>query len=65
MAWWWQLGVRSNDRAVANARTATTLLSRRRVERDEVEIYLRGRHADRPVRLVPVNQDAAAAEVAR
>jgi hypothetical protein len=28
------------EKAVANARTAATVLSRRRVERDEVELYL-------------------------
>ncbi len=28
------------DKAVANARTAATALSRRRVERDDVELYL-------------------------
>jgi len=35
----------SNERAVANARTACTALSRRRVERDEVELYLSERSA--------------------
>ena len=31
------------DRALANARTAATELSRRRVEREEVELYLAAR----------------------
>jgi hypothetical protein len=37
------LAQRSQDRAVLNAREATTALSRLRVEREEVELYLRGR----------------------
>ncbi|MFC7497496.1 MULTISPECIES: hypothetical protein [unclassified Nocardioides] len=41
-------GRRSNERAVANARQASTALSRARVERDEVELYLRGRGARVP-----------------
>jgi hypothetical protein len=40
-------GRRSQARAVANARDAATVLSRARVERDEVELYLRSR-AERP-----------------
>ena len=32
--------VSSQERAVANARTATTALSRARVERDSVDLYL-------------------------
>ena len=65
MEWLWRLGVRSNEQALANARTATTLLSRRRVERDEVEIYLRGRYADLPTGPRPVALDAPPAEAAR
>jgi len=65
MEWLWRLGVRSNERAVANARGATTLLSRRRVERDEVEIYLRSRYADLPTRSRPVALDAPPTEAAR
>ena len=34
------LGHASHERAVGNARAAATELSRRRVERDEVELYL-------------------------
>ncbi|WP_139980992.1 hypothetical protein [Nocardioides litoris] len=30
----------SNERAIANARTATTACSRRRVEREEVALFL-------------------------
>lgn len=33
-------GRASNARAIGNARTATTALSRRRVERDQVELFL-------------------------
>ncbi len=36
----WELITRSNDRAVANARTAATELSRLRVERAEIELYV-------------------------
>lgn len=32
----------SNERAVANARAASTACSRRRVERDEVTLFLAG-----------------------
>ena len=46
MDWLWRLGVRSNEQAVTNARSATTQLSRQRVERDEVDHYLRSRYAD-------------------
>ena len=41
-------GRASNERAVGNARTATTTLSRRRVERDHVELFLRD-HGRPPV----------------
>ena len=40
MVRFWQWGRASNQRAVDNARAAATELSRRRVERDEVELYL-------------------------
>jgi hypothetical protein len=36
----WELITRSNERAVANARVAATELSRMRVERAEVELYV-------------------------
>jgi hypothetical protein len=65
MRWWWHLGVRSNEQAVANAREATTALSRRRVERNEVELYLRSRYAERRVAPAATALDAAGAEVAR
>lgn len=42
----WELVTRSHERAVANARAATTELARRRVERDEVELYLARKYAD-------------------
>ena len=37
------------EKAVANARAAATVLSRRRVERDEVELYLESRGPDADV----------------
>ena len=37
------------DKAVANARAAATAMSRRRVERDEVELYLESRDTDADV----------------
>lgn len=43
----WDLGTRSNERAVRNARRAATDLSRRRVERLEVDQYVARRHAER------------------
>jgi len=42
--------VSSNERAVENARGASTALSRGRVEREEVELFLRERYAE-PVAL--------------
>ena len=45
MYWMWQWGARSNEQAVANARAATTTLSRLRVEREEVARFLRQRYA--------------------
>ena len=48
MDWLWGLGVRSNEQAVTNAHAATTRLSRQRVERDEIDLYLRSRYADAP-----------------
>ena len=41
----WALASRSNEGAIANARSAATELSRRRVERLEVELYVMGRNA--------------------
>ncbi len=37
------------EKAVANARAAATAMSRRRVERDEVELYLEAMDADTDV----------------
>ena len=48
----------NNDRAVANAREASTLLSRLRVEREEVELYLARRY---PVSSTTVVADARVA----
>jgi hypothetical protein len=39
----WEWGTRSNARAVANARRATTLCCRRRLEQAEVEFFLAAR----------------------
>ena len=36
-------GRASNERAIGNARTATTALSRRRLEREDVDLFLRTR----------------------
>ena len=47
MRWIWQWGARSNKGSVANARAATTVLSRLRVEREETELFLRQRYAAR------------------
>jgi hypothetical protein len=40
MVRFWRWARASNERAVDNARAAATELGRRRVERDEVELYL-------------------------
>ncbi|HEX6148205.1 hypothetical protein [Nocardioides sp.] len=54
MTWPWQWAAASNERAVENARQASTALSRGRVEREEVELFLRERYAEpRPVAAVP------------
>lgn len=45
---------RSQERALLNARDASTALSRRRVEREEVELYLRSR----PVPVAAVRRPA-------
>ena len=45
----WQLVTRSNERALANARTAATELGRLRVERAEVELYVARTTAERLV----------------
>ena len=38
-----RLDVMGQERAIANARAASTELARRRVERNEVELYMRRR----------------------
>ena len=43
----WEMVTRSNERAVANARAAATELSRLRVERVEIELYVARRAAER------------------
>jgi hypothetical protein len=47
--WIGGVGRRSQERALANARVASAVLSRARVEREEVDHYLRTRPT-RPVR---------------
>lgn len=42
----WQWGRASNEAALANARVATTELSRLRVERDAVELFLAELYAE-------------------
>ena len=42
---WLRWAGTSNEQAIANAREASTALSRARVEREEVELYLARRHA--------------------
>jgi hypothetical protein len=41
----WQWGLGSHEAALTNAREAATELSRRRVERDDVELYLAQRNS--------------------
>jgi hypothetical protein len=55
----WQWGERSNARAVANARAATTALSRLRVEREEVELFLMQRYGVGVTRVADVRGAAA------
>jgi hypothetical protein len=43
----WSWGLASNARAVANARTAATELSRARIERDDVDLFLTELHLAR------------------
>ena len=43
---WRRWAATSNEQSIANAREASTALSRARVEREEVELFL-ARHADR------------------
>jgi hypothetical protein len=59
MEWVWRWAVRSNEDAVANARAASTALSRLRVEREEAEVYCGERYG------VPAAPDAADARVAQ
>lgn len=51
----WEFAVHSNERAVANARAASTELSRLRVERAEIELYVEQRTA---VRRMPSERPA-------
>jgi hypothetical protein len=53
----------SNDGAVDNARAATTRLSRQRVERDEIELFLQERWAEVPTSL-PATGTARAGSLA-
>ena len=49
--------VASNERAVANARRATTVCSRRRVEREEVALYLAALAAPVSARVTAATHD--------
>jgi hypothetical protein len=51
MTWLGRWAVSSNERAVENAREASTSLSRGRVDREEIELFLRERYAE-PVAVV-------------
>ena len=51
------------EKAVANARAAATVMSRRRVERDAVELYLESRDSDPDV--ASVSPDAWSGAPAR
>ncbi len=51
------------EKAVANARTAATVLSRRRVERDEVDLYLEA--LDAAAHVEPVTPDVWSGAPAR
>jgi hypothetical protein len=46
----WEWARVSNDRAVVNARVGSTALSRRRVEREDVELFLRRHDTPAPIR---------------
>ena len=60
MGWMRHWAERSNARAVANTRAATTTLSRLRVEREEVELFLRQRYGAGATRAVADVRSAAA-----
>ena len=56
-----RLAVRSNERAVANARGAAVELARLLIEREEVDLYLHDRYGDRyaePARRGPEGRPA-------
>ncbi len=65
MRWRWDWAVASNARAIENARQASTALSRGRVEREEVELFLRSRYAGPVPSAVPVTLDAGSVRAAR
>ena len=65
----WRWDVASNARAIENARQASTALSRGRVEREEVELFLRRKYAEPlPATVLgaaPVTLDPGAVRAAR
>ena len=65
MRWRWRWAVASNARAIENARQASTALSRGRVEREEVELFLSRKYAEPVPAVVPVALDAGTVRAAR
>ena len=69
MRWRWRWDVASNARAIENARQASTALGRGRVEREEVELFLRRKYAEplptTVMGAVPVTLDPGAMRAAR
>ena len=65
MRWRWDWAVASNARAIENARQASTALSRGRVEREEVELFLRSTNAGPGPSAVPVTLDPGSVRAAR
>ena len=65
MARLWRWAVSSNEQAVENARRASTALSRGRVEREEVELFLRERYAEPVAGSAPATLTHGAARAAR
>jgi hypothetical protein len=63
--WRWSWAVASNARAIENARRASAALSRGRVEREEVELFLRARYAGPGRAAGPVTLDDRSTRAAR
>ena len=65
MTWLWRWAVSNNEQAVENARGASTALSRGRVEREEVELFLRERYAEPVAVAAPATLGHGAVRAAR